>query len=104
MIFNEVLQKWESRIWDNILGLRIFGLNIWGMSKLGHRKKMYPPLGFPVKYSKCQLSIDHFHICFEMEALSLTQSRAMMLNFFHKQTLHNFSTITKLTVVFRIEK
>ena len=50
------------------------------------------------------LSIDHFHIRFETEALNLIERLAMMLHFFRKQTLHNFSTVTKITVVFRIER
>ena len=50
------------------------------------------------------IAIDHFHIHFETEALSLTERRAMMLYFFRKETLHDFSTSTKLTALFGIKR
>ena len=48
--------------------------------------------------------IDHFHIHFETEALSLTERRATILQFFCKQTLHDFSASTKLTALFAIKR
>ena len=49
------------------------------------------------------LKIDHFHIRFETEALSLTE-RQVMMSFFRKQTLHDFSTSTTLAALFGIER